>query len=65
MYMDENVWKDCSLEVLSSDEMQIRGGSRLRELWKLIEQIGELIDELREYWPDFERGFKKGWDYFE
>lgn len=56
--------KDCGLEVVTSSELMVRGGSRWKEIWKLIETIGGLIDELREYWPDFERGFKKGWDYF-
>ena len=59
--MSNNTITNCSLVKLTAEEMQIRGGSVWREVFRLARYLKFVMDFFSEYKEDMQRGFEKGW----
>ncbi len=53
--------KKCSLVSVSESELQIRGGTAWRGLFKIVRYMKFIVDFISEYKEDISRGFEKGW----
>ncbi len=53
--------KKCSLLSVSESELQIRGGTAWRELFRIVRYMKFIVDFISEYKEDITRGFEKGW----
>ncbi len=50
------------LRTLDENEMQTCGGMSLREVWLLLNMLGDAIKKAEKYWPAFKEGFQAGWE---
>ncbi len=53
---------ELGLRALDRQEMLVRGGLSLRELWNLLSILGEALKKAEKYWPKFREGFVAGWE---
>lgn len=61
--MEEKMKNHYGLVLVDSSELQlIRGGIGWREMRELLKLLAGLADLAADYWPDFVRGFNKGWN---
>ena len=60
--MEEYVKDEWGLRALKRDEMLTRGGLTFRELWNLLNLLGEAVKKAEKYWPKFREGFQAGWE---
>lgn len=60
--MKEYVKDEWGLRTLRTDEMLTRGGLTFRELWNLLNILGEAVKKAEKYWPKFRDGFQAGWE---
>ena len=60
--MKEHLRDETGLKTLDINEMQTSGGMSLRELWLLLNMIGDAIKKAEKYWPSFRDGFQEGWE---
>ncbi len=61
--MEEKTKNFNGLVLMDSSELQlIRGGIGWREMKEILKILADLANIAADYWPDFVRGFKKGWN---
>ena len=60
--MSEIMKDELGLRALDRQEMLVRGGLSLRELWNLLPILGEALKKAEKYWPKFREGFVAGWE---
>lgn len=60
--MKEHLRDEWGLKTLDENEMQTNGGISLRELWLLLNMLGDAIKKAEKYWPAFKDGFQAGWE---
>jgi len=60
--MSEIMKDELGLRALDRQEMLVRGGLSLRELWNLLSILGEALKKAEKYWPKFREGFVAGWE---
>ena len=59
--MEEYKIKGGPLVCITGQQLQIRGGVSLREVFRLARYLKFVFDFIEEYKDDMERGFDKGW----
>ncbi|MDP3452808.1 MAG: hypothetical protein Q8R90_07615 [Bacteroidales bacterium] len=55
----KEVW---GLRTLDREEKLVKGGISFRELWNLLNAIGDAVKKAEKYWPKFREGFQAGWE---
>ncbi len=60
--MKEYVNEVRGLRTLDQNEILVKGGISLRELWNLLNAIGDAVKKAEKYWPKFRDGFQAGWE---
>ena len=56
--MDEK-W---GLETLTLEEELTGGGLTFKELWEMLNLLGDVVKKIEKYWPSFKEGFVAGWE---
>ncbi len=60
--MKEYVNEVRGLRTLDQNEMLVKGGISFKELWNLLNAIGDAVKKAEKYWPKFRDGFQAGWE---
>lgn len=60
--MNEYLKDEWRLTTLEESEEMVAGGISYRELWQLLNTLGEVLKKAEKYWPSFKHGFVEGWE---
>lgn len=50
------------MQSINEKELTISGGLNWKKLFEVLDKALDLLEKAEKYWPDFKKGFKKGWE---
>ncbi len=60
--MNESDLRKWGLQSINEKELTISGGLNWKKLFEVLDKALDLLEKAEKYWPDFKKGFKKGWE---